>query len=223
MFCIPIISSDTDKAISKMQRAAPHADIFEIRLDLMESFDLKRICDFSIKPLMITYRSETEGGRGTADPETTAGYLIKGAKAGADYVDVELNMPLKWRRKVLSSIVKGMSIISTHINDSTPSRRELIDILNKSAETGADIIKIVTMAHNWEDNFRILELIPIAKKADVKIIAFCMGPMGKISRIISLLMGSYLGFSSIEEGEESASGQIPIDEMKRILEYFKSC
>jgi 3-dehydroquinate dehydratase len=35
-------------------------------------------------------------------------------------------------------------------------------------------------------------------------------------------MGSYLTFSSLETGEESAAGQIPINEMKKILEMLSS-
>ena len=223
MFCIPIISSDTEEAIQKIRKAEPSADIFEVRLDLMDNFDLRRIINSSRRPLIITYRSETEGGSGTADPETIADYLVKGAKAGANYVDVEFSMAPSWRNKILSSIDKNRVIISTHINDRTPPRKELFDIFRKSTETGAGIIKIVTLAHNWEDNLRILELIPAAKEKNIKIIAFCMGSKGKISRIMSILMGSFIGFSSIKEGEESASGQIPISEMKRFLEYFTSC
>ncbi|MBN2062458.1 MAG: type I 3-dehydroquinate dehydratase [Deltaproteobacteria bacterium] len=223
MFCLPIISPDTEKVISKMEKAAPHADIFEIRLDLMESFDLKRIIDAAPRPLMITYRSEAEGGKGIAGPETVAGYLINGANAGADYVDVELSMPLSWRDKILGSIKKGMSVISTHVPDHTPSSEELLDIYRKSVETGADIVKIVTLARNWGDNLRMMELVQAARDDDALIIAFCMGEMGKISRIMSLLMGAYLGFSSIEAGEESASGQMPIGEMRKMLEYFRPC
>ena len=79
---------------------------------------------------------------------------------------------------------------------------------------------IVTRAQSPEDNLRVLGLIPQARKMDVKIIAFCMGPMGRISRIASLLFGGYLTFASLEEGEESAEGQIPVTEMKKMLEKF---
>jgi 3-dehydroquinate dehydratase len=33
-------------------------------------------------------------------------------------------------------------------------------------------------------------------------------------------MGGYLTFASLGEGQASAAGQIPIDEMKRILEHL---
>jgi 3-dehydroquinate dehydratase len=35
-------------------------------------------------------------------------------------------------------------------------------------------------------------------------------------------MGGYLTFASLEKGEESASGQIPVREMKKILDMISS-
>ena len=80
------------------------------------------------------------------------------------------------------------------------------------------MVKIVTLATDWEDNLRILELIPRARDLGIEIIAFCMGPLGRVSRVFSLFMGGQMTFASLEKGEESASGQIPALDMKKILE-----
>jgi len=220
MFCIPIIARNTEEAIEKMAQAASLADIFEIRLDLMDTFDLNAIIRASERPVLVTHRSEEEGGKGDADPETRADYIITAIQEGADLVDVELSMPLKMKDRIFA--VRGNSgiVVSTHINDSTPSRPDLEKIFSDSVATGADIIKIITRAETWEDNLRVLELIPMALDQGIKIIAFCMGPTGKISRILSHLMGAHLTFTSLERGQESAVGQIPIDEMKDILGHF---
>jgi len=47
-----------------------------------------------------------------------------------------------------------------------------------------------------------------------------MGPLGRISRIACPLMGGYMTFASLEKGQESASGQIPAPDMKKILEML---
>ena len=107
-----------------------------------------------------------------------------------------------------------------HILDSTPSREELNKILNDLAGTGADIIKIVTRARQPEDNLRVMDLIPHATEMGLKIIALCMGEKGRISRVASLLFGGYLTFASLDQGEESADGQIPVKEMRKMLEKF---
>jgi 3-dehydroquinate dehydratase type I len=220
MFCIPIIARDTEEALRKMAMAAPLADIVEVRLDLMDSFDLGPIIRSSVKPVLITYRSEKEGGMGKDDPDTVAGYLVSAIKEGTDIIDLELGMPLTVRERILNARGGTKVIISTHINDGTPSRDELKRIFNESVGAGGNIVKIVTRASRWDDNLRVLELIPEAREMDVDIIAFCTGPLGRMSRIFSLLMGAHMTFTSIQKGEESADGQIPIMEMKELLEFF---
>ena len=143
-------------------------------------------------------------------------------KEGADFIDVESSLPVELREKVFRAKGKSRIIISKHISDYTPSREELEKTLEFLAGTGAHIIKIVTRAKIWEDNFRVLSLIPDARNLGLEIIAFCMGPMGKISRILSCLMGGYLSFASLEEGKESADGQIPIREMRRAIEILSA-
>jgi 3-dehydroquinate dehydratase type I len=220
MFCIPIMARNTEEALKKITSANTLADILEIRLDLMERFNLQKIIKATSKPLLVTYRSLKEGGKGNSDPETHANYIFTAIQEGADLVDVELSLPLKWRKKIFDTQGESAIIISKHINEGTPSRGELEKIFRECTSAEADIVKIVTKAHAWEDNLRVLELIPKAHDLGVKIIAFCMGHMGRISRVFSHLMGSYLTFVSLEGGQESASGQIPVIEMKRILEYF---
>jgi len=220
MFCIPIIARDTEEALRKMATASPLADIVEVRLDLMDSFELGPIIRSSVKPVLITYRSEKDGGMGKADPDTAAGYLLSAIKEGANLIDLELDMPLRARKRVLEARGGTRVIVSTHKNNGTPSRDELKRIFNESVGAGGDIVKIVTRASRWDDNFRVLDLIPEARDMGVDIIAFCTGPLGRMSRIFSLLMGAHMTFTSIQKGEESADGQIPIMEMKELIKFF---
>lgn len=222
MFCIPIVSRNTKEALRKIAVAEPLADMLEIRLDGMDIFDIEEILRAASKPVVVTYRSKREGGKGGADPDTHTSYLLTAIKRGADVVDVELSLPGECRKKIIDTRGRSQIIISTHRNHGTPSRRDLERIFRDCTGTGGDIVKIVTRAEAWGDNFRLLELIPRAHDLGVKIIAFCMGREGRISRIVSHLMGSYLTFASLEEGEESAEGQLPIKRMKEIIDILKS-
>ncbi len=222
MICIPIIAKNTEEALEKIARANAVADMLEIRLDMMDTFDLGKVIRATSKPALVTYRSIREGGKGTADHKTQASYLLNALEEGAELVDVEWCLPEKWREKIFRAQGKSRVIISTHIADNTPSRDELEEIFREMTATGAHITKIVTHARSTMDNLRVLDLIPKAHERGIKIIAFCMGRFGRISRIFSHLMGGYLTFASLEEGEESAAGQIPVEEMKKILDIFKS-
>ena len=84
MICIPIVAKTSDSAIRKMARAHALADVIEIRLDLMEEFDLKEIIGSARRPVMVTYRSREEGGAGTVSDETRVRYLRDAMEAGAD-------------------------------------------------------------------------------------------------------------------------------------------
>lgn len=220
MICIPITAKNTEGALQRITRANALADMIEIRLDMMESFDLHELIQAASKPVLVTYRSVGEGGEGTADDKTHARYLLTALEEGADLVDVEGRLPEEWREKLFRAGPKSSIVVSTHVPDSTPPKETLEEIFEALTATGADIIKIVTHAESMTDNLRVLDLIPKAQERGIKIIAFCMGHFGRISRIFSHLMGGYLTFASLEGGEESAAGQIPVEEMKKILKVL---
>jgi len=208
------------EAIKRMSEAAPLADILEIRLDVMESFDLEEIIQSASRPVIVTYRSKKEGGSGLARYETRIRYLLRAIEVGADFVDVEYSMPQVYRQELFQLRGSSGLIISAHLLNKTPPQEKLEDTFRKMAATGADVVKIITHARTPEDNLRVMGLIPLAKNLDVNIIAFCMGPAGRISRIFTLQMGGYLTFAALEEGQESASGQIPVKDMRKILDML---
>jgi 3-dehydroquinate dehydratase type I len=216
MICIPIIAGSTDSAIIKMAKAHALADVIEIRLDLMEEFDLKEIIRSATRPVLVTHRSRKEGGNGAFSYETRVHCLTEAITEGADYVDVEFNLPLEYRQAIVERKGTCRVIVSAHLLNRTPSSTALKALFKKMADTGGDIVKIVTWARTWKDNFRVLELIPLAQSRGIEIIAFCMGPLGRISRILSPLMGGYLTFAALETGEESAPGQISAPNMRKI-------
>ena len=156
-------------------------DILEIRLDGMESFRLEDMLETASNPVIVTYRSIKEGGKGSAEYRTLTRYLLDAVNAGAQFVDVEYSMPLAYRERVFKDRDTARIILSAHLLNGTPGQEELKDMLKKMAARGADIVKIVTRARAMEDNLRILNLIPMARKLGIQIITFCMGPMGRIS------------------------------------------
>jgi 3-dehydroquinate dehydratase type I len=103
MLCIPIIAGNTQEALDRMATASPVADLMEIRLDLMDSFDIGIIIRSAVKPLLMTYRSYEQGGRGVAKPDRVAEYLMSAVKEGADLVDVELSMPRELLQGIMDS------------------------------------------------------------------------------------------------------------------------
>ncbi|MEE8541975.1 MAG: type I 3-dehydroquinate dehydratase [Desulfobacterales bacterium] len=221
MICIPIMARDTEDALVKIEKADQLADILEFRLDGMVSFRLEEMIPAASKPPIVTYRSKREGGRGAAGYATQTDYLLDAAVKGAGFIDVEYRMPLEFRQKIFQTRGKSKIILSNHLPDGTPTSDQLEALFKKMAATGADVVKIVTQARDPDDNLRVLNLIPLAKTMGVAVIAFCMGAAGRMSRIAAPHLGGYLTFASLEADQESAAGQIPVREMRKILEILK--
>lgn len=220
MICIPILAGDTEEALSKMHGAEALADLFELRLDVMTSWQLEDIISLTPKPVIITYRSRQQGGKGTNDYTTHAQVLSEALEFGAEFVDVEHTMPSDLQQKLFQGRGKSRVIISCHMLHETPTRDGLEKLFYRLAETGADIVKLVTYANALEDNLRVLDLISCARDHGTPIIALCMGPLGRVSRIVSPILGGFLTFASFTGGEESASGQLTAMEVRDIMKVL---
>jgi len=132
-------------------------------------------------------------------------------------VDVEAGLPEICRRRLIERAGAEKVILSRHFTGGTPGAACLRDLLHRMMAEDAGTIKIVTTARGPEDVQRVLGLLKQAKSLGCRLTAFCMGPAGTASRIQSLRMGSALGFASLEYGEETAGGQIPVEVMRRHL------
>lgn len=220
MICISILARDTEEALSKMRRAESLADLFELRMDAMTSCRPGEIISRAPRPVIATYRSRQEGGNGIAEYSEQVSLLSEALDAGAHYVDVEHRMAPDLRMGLLRKRGSSRIIISCHLLHETPPAEELDGLFHRLADTGADIVKIVSLARNPEDNLRIMGLIPLARSRGIPVIAFCMGPVGRVSRLVSPLLGGFLTFAALTEGEESAPGQMTALEMRNIMKVL---
>lgn len=222
MICIPIFAKDTQGALEKMTQAAGLADLLELRLDLMEAFRLEALVREAPCPVIATYRSLKEGGKGRAGYSERVRILTRAAAAGARWIDVEYSMPLEFQRQIQERRAKARIMVSCHVRNGTPSKEDLEDRLRRMAAGGADLVKIVTLAREPGDNLRALNLIPLAEKLGVGLVAFCMGPLGRPSRILSPLLGAAFTFASLNEEEETAAGQLSAEDTRWILDRLGS-
>ncbi|MBW1680878.1 MAG: type I 3-dehydroquinate dehydratase [Deltaproteobacteria bacterium] len=221
MICVSITARDTPEALAKIHRAEPVADLMELRLDLMETFDVEALVAATQKPVIATYRSRKEGGAGRAGYAERVRILTGAAAAGARWIDVEFSMPLEFRREIAKRRGESGLLISCHLRNGTPSRQALEERLRRMAAGGAHGVKIVSMAREPEDNLRVLSLIPLARRLGTEVVAFCLGELGRPSRVLSPLLGASFTFASLDPGEETAPGQLPLEETRWILEKLR--
>jgi 3-dehydroquinate dehydratase type I len=223
MICIPIVAGTHTGALRAVDRSAPAADVLELRMDLIPGGNLvelvnhARACKQDIA-ILVTHRRRPEVD--LSQERQRIAVLRDAVEMGVDYVDVELETEGALREKLLSAIQRLHNrtrlIVSHHDFNGTPAERSLRGLFHRCMNTGADMVKIVTWSGRPEDNLAVLKLIPYAHARKMNITAFCMGPLGRISRVAAPLLGSCLDYVAFQKSAESASGQLTVAEMRKI-------
>jgi 3-dehydroquinate dehydratase type I len=197
-----------------------------LRIDRIEVPDLPMLLYAGKDRLLVTNRRRDEGGFFAGCENRRMALLHEAVKLGARLVDIEARTGSaavgRLGRAIRAKGGKTRLIVSHHDMMRTPTRRTLERRLNACRSLGADIVKIVTLAKTAEDNLRVLEIIPRARRMGQDIVAFCMGEKGRLSRVAAPLLGSCIHYASLEEGAESAPGQLTADRMKKILRLLES-
>jgi 3-dehydroquinate dehydratase-1 len=219
--CVSIACENETEAVDLARQSEIHADIIEIRLDCLSNPAVEPFVKGLSKPLLFTNRPEWEGGSYKGAEAERIGLLLKAIRNNCALVDLELQTGNELRAELLDVLIKHPQtglIISWHDFSSTPSSDELGDILQQQMESGAHVGKIVTMANDYEDVLRVLNLQAIAVENNFPLIAFCMGRMGMISRLATLKLGGYMTYAAPDGGDETAPGQMPVSLIREMLE-----
>jgi len=203
------ITSNNPRAIKEIE---PLVDLFEVRIDLIGD-DWQEIIGHLGKPWIACNRSAAEGGKWEGNEARRIERLLQATELGAEIIDIEL------RTKNLKKIVelikrRAKCLLSFHDLEKTPPFDTMKQIIQEQSKAGADICKIVTTARSFEDNLSALQLIP--EFPNLKLVAFTMGPLGIVSRLLCPLAGGDFTYASVARGEESALGQITVKELTRL-------
>jgi 3-dehydroquinate dehydratase type I len=219
--CVPVVETSAARARGLYLRAARRGLWAEIRLDYLERPDLKKLFRTLPGRVIATNRRRDEGGRWQGSEEERRGLLAEALALGVHFVDVELASEAAWRRELCNRRGRTRLILSWHDFAGTPDQASLDRVFEQMLAADADVIKLVTWAAAPADNLRLLSLIPRAQAAQREIIAFCMGPLGKWSRLAAPLLGSFLTFAPLSRKKGSAPGQLSVNEMRRLWRVLK--
>ncbi len=220
MICVPVMAESNREAVRMMKRGFASAEMVELRLDRISRPVLPVLMKAREGRLLVTNRRKEEGGFFKGSERDRMNLLAEAVNLGADYVDVEASTGKRWIGWLKAQIDgKGAAtrmIISHHDFQRTPSWNGLVRRLDACRAYGAHTVKIVTFANSAEDNLRVLQLIPRSQAGGQPIIAFCMGPRGRISRLLAPALGSLITYASLRREAESAPGQFTVAEMRKM-------
>lgn len=218
--CVSIANDSVSEALASAKAVENGADVIEIRLDALKKPEVAPFIEQLTKPLLFTNRAKWEGGFFAGDEKARTSLLVEAVNAKAAYVDIELQTDDTYRGEILTAAKKSGTdvIVSWHNFNETPTFQELISVFQMMYGSGANIGKIVTMAHGHLDVLRVLDLQAQAADMNFPLIAFCMGVPGAISRIATLDLGGYMTYAAPKPGKQSAPGQVAISDLRSIFE-----
>ena len=221
MICVSLVEEDLTQALDLLPRAEEVADLVEIRLDALKAPAVKPFLARAKKPLLFTYRAKNEGGFRESPLEERLFFLKEAASHGAFAVDLELAAGAEVIAELKTSCQETKLVLSHHDFSGTPGEEELRELVKELKDAGADVGKLVTTAHTYEEALAPLNLIIFAKRElSFPLISFAMGARGLYSRLVALLLGAPWSYASLPGRAQAAPGQIPAPLMRELLSHL---
>ncbi|HTF87016.1 MAG TPA: type I 3-dehydroquinate dehydratase [Planctomycetota bacterium] len=211
---VSILADDFDLLARRALRAAPTADMIELRLDRLPDVsesELSRLFAAIAKPAIVAVNGPQAYGSFAGSAADRRAILQRCARAGAAFVDID------WREASDFPPWGGSTrrIVSRHEIRLAGSARELERELRANARSG-DWRKLVVEARSGEE---CLEILALLDGAQGDLIAFASGATGSFTRIVAPILGSPLSYAALDpaEGEVStptAPGQLLASQMR---------
>lgn len=232
--CVSLTESQPSSLLQVAQKMAQsEADIVEWRLDyLIEEVELAELLDLlqqirlilAKKDLLITLRTHFEGGSVQISQEcysqTYLGFLETGL---IDWLDIEASLPESWFFDVLAKAQQEECrvIASYHNFSKMPSTSSLTNLVTAYAEFQPEMIKIAVMPNSEEEVWRLLHWnhVQAERLGQIKMTVIAMGELGRFSRLVGGITGSYLTFTSFSK--EVAPGQLQFEEVNWLFKLAR--
>jgi 3-dehydroquinate dehydratase-1 len=153
------------------------------------------------------------------DPDRRMQTMVTALKAGASYVDIELESESYYRKELIKTArTHGRDvIISYHNFDHTPDALSLKKIVAACKKSGADVVKIACQVKGEED---VRALMGLYTESD-RMVVIGMGKQGLITRIAAQFVGAEFTFASPGQGKETAPGQISRQELVNLIDQIQ--
>lgn len=226
----PVIATAlTDGAPSGQARQArlaqqQGAEALELRADLLADPAQVRAALTAVRaasslPLLLTYRSTTEGGKGAGHGQGYEDYLasLLQLRPPVAAVDIEMACPAS-KALVAEAKAGGYDVVgSCHDFTATPSMAQITQKLAQITAAGADITKVAYMPRTAQDVAALRHAAHDFAGAypHQPLIAISMGQLGAPSRTDLV---NCLTFATIADGAASAPGQATIAHVRAWLE-----
>ncbi len=211
--------TDYAAATQHIFQLADRADGIELRLDYLAHWDmtalavLRQACKV---PVIMTLRSRAQGGHYPHAESQRIQALMALCALNPDYLDVEYDVPAAHRQAIRQCYPAIKIILSYHNFQETPV--DLPALFETIYQPDCYAYKIVTLAHSSVDALRMLHCV-LTHQHRYRIIGFCMGEAGQLTRILSPIVGNLLCYAYWDPNHAVAPGQLSIQDLLTIYDY----
>ncbi|HEY6231701.1 MAG TPA: type I 3-dehydroquinate dehydratase, partial [Pyrinomonadaceae bacterium] len=220
--CISVCESTIAALEGALTAAAAQGDLIEVRLDCLDSLQLKtgrNAIQELLKQLncesIVTFRPAEQGGRRALDLAARSKFWASPNHPSSNsWHDIELDLAealnsspsfrLDWRR-----------IICSH-HDFVRMPADLSDIYRRLAATPAAVLKIGVQADDALECLPLFQLLERARQDGREMIALAMGTAGLATRILGPSRGSFLTYAALDHESATAPGQISARELRQV-------
>lgn len=206
MICVVIKGPTFQDAHQQITNALDYADLVELRLDCFISLDLnalKRLRSHFSIPMIFTLRSQKQGGSYSQSEDHRLTDIRSIASLKPEFLDLENHVSLNFIEEISSHHPDIKLILSYHNFEETPENLE--EIYHEMQNIPVFYYKIAVASKNCIDALRFLCW---AKKKESNLIAISLGPHGQVSRILGPVNGSPITYTSLDDDQKSAPGQL---------------
>ncbi|MEJ7860636.1 MAG: shikimate dehydrogenase [Pyrinomonadaceae bacterium] len=210
--CISVCAETSEELIEQMMRAKLLADVIELRFDCLKKIEPEKIWS-SIKlvrqtfdgKLLATFRSTEQGGKiNLTFAERKEFWLDSGVSDFVDWADFELDFP---GEDINQSSVKVFEKILKSFHDFKKIPPNSDEIYKQTA-VGSETLKIALQTDEIADTIAVWKILERARSDNKEIVPIAMGEAGKWTRILGLAHGALMTYAALDEGSETAPGQI---------------
>lgn len=229
-YTIPVVAEDFENVKQQILQinSIPQVSCIEIRLDKIlvpiDSNLLTQIRDITNKKLIATFRCDLDYGRLKSFSNERLNYLIMSAEAGFNVVDIEYNHLRKTKINEFTEKIKSINkeikiILSYHSFDKNLKYGVVKNIIkNMKKLCSPNLIKLAFRVDNRTNlNNFVKMLYDFKRMNNIPVTIIGLGKYSKLCRVLATFFKHNLIFLSLNDGLESAKGQISHDTYFDIL------
>lgn len=210
MIIVSITGPGMKDALEQIAVSSHFADMFELRLDMIQEPPLGMMMAATGKPIIATCRPHREGGEFRGTESERVDILHAAAELCAAYVDIEVNADAGIIRRLHGD--GRRLILSYHHNGN--GKLDIARMYRRMRSTHAHVLKLAYTAEDCADIQYAFEFLQLAKQDKQKAVAIAMGEFGEPTRILYKKFGGWATYASAGVGLSAAPGQIPAAELR---------